>query len=108
EIIILDEPTAVLTPQESDELLAVMRHLADQGKTILFISHKLAEVLAVSDRITVLRGGRVVGERDRTGTNLDELATLMVGSLPAPPATVRREPGAPALRVEGLWVRGPR
>lgn len=108
EIIILDEPTAVLTPQESDELLAVMRHLADQGKTILFISHKLAEVLAVSDRITVLRGGRVVGERERAETDMDELATLMVGRLPAPPATFRREPGAPALRVERLWVRGPR
>nr|PZN70018.1 MAG: ABC transporter ATP-binding protein [Bacillota bacterium] len=108
EIIILDEPTAVLTPQESDELLNVMRHLKAQGKTILFISHKLAEVLAVADRITVMRGGRVVAERKPGETNLEELATLMVGRLPAPPAVPRRAPGEPVLQVEDLQVRGPR
>ncbi len=59
-VLILDEPTSVLTPAEADELFRVARRLAAQGRTVVFISHKLNEVLAVSDRITVLRGGRVV------------------------------------------------
>jgi simple sugar transport system ATP-binding protein len=61
EVLILDEPTAVLTPQEANDLLVIIRQLAAQGRAVVFISHKLNEVLAVSDRITVLRGGRVVG-----------------------------------------------
>ena len=62
DILILDEPTAVLTPGEVDDFFAVVRSLVDQGKSIIFITHKLREVLAVADRITVLRGGRVVGD----------------------------------------------
>ena len=62
KILILDEPTAVLTPQEGEDLFRIMRELAQRGVSIIFISHKLKEVLAVADRITVLRGGRVVGE----------------------------------------------
>ena len=68
-ILILDEPTAVLTPQETDELFAVLRGLAQKGKTIIFITHKLREVLAISDRITVMRRGKVVGELLTTETN---------------------------------------
>jgi len=108
EIIILDEPTAVLTPQEADELLAVMRHLARQGKSLLFISHKLDEVLAVADRITVLRGGRVAGHREAAATNLDELATLMVGQLPKPADVAAVTPGRPVLELQNLQVRGAR
>lgn len=79
EILILDEPTAVLTPQEADELFDIMRSLAKQGKSIIFITHKLKEVLAVADRITVLRGGRVVGSTMPDQTDESELASMMVG-----------------------------
>ena len=70
-ILVLDEPTAVLTPQETEEIFALLRRLADDGRSIIFISHKLYEVLAIADRITVIRRGKVVGERmperDRRG-----------------------------------------
>ena len=62
-ILVLDEPTAVLTPQETVEIFAVLRRLADEGHSIIFISHKLYEVLEIADRITVIRRGQVVGER---------------------------------------------
>jgi simple sugar transport system ATP-binding protein len=78
-ILVLDEPTAVLTPQETDEIFEVLRRLAKEGHSIIFISHKLNEVLAVADRITVIRRGRVVGSRRPDETNEDELAELMVG-----------------------------
>src|SRR5207237_2152930 len=79
DILILDEPTAVLTQQEARELFKIMRNLAENGKAIVFITHKLKEVLAVADRITVLRLGRVAGTADpRTATEA-ELASLMVG-----------------------------
>lgn len=79
EILILDEPTAVLTPGEVDDFFAVVRSLVDQGKSIIFITHKLREVLAVADRITVLRGGRVAGTADPKTATQQSLANLMVG-----------------------------
>lgn len=79
EILILDEPTAVLTPQEVQELFKVMRELATQGVSIIFITHKLKEVLAVSDRIVVMRGGAVVGDAEPQHSTPESLAALMVG-----------------------------
>ena len=79
EILIFDEPTAVLTPQEIDELMEIMRNLAKEGKSILFISHKLNEIMAVSDRCTVLRKGKYVGTIETAGTNKQELSNMMVG-----------------------------
>jgi general nucleoside transport system ATP-binding protein len=79
EILILDEPTAVLTPQETDELFQIMRGLTDQGKSIIFISHKLKEVMAIADRIIVLRNGRVTGQRTPAETSEEDLAEMMVG-----------------------------
>ncbi len=78
-ILVLDEPTAVLTPQETKEIFAVLRRLAAEGHSIIFISHKLYEVLEIADRITVIRRGRVVGERLPAETNEEDLAELMVG-----------------------------
>src|SRR5204863_5445125 len=78
-ILVLDEPTAVLTPQETEEIFAVLHRLADDGHSIVFISHKLYEVLEIADRITVIRRGRVVGQRLPAETNEDDLAELMVG-----------------------------
>lgn len=78
KVLVFDEPTAVLTPQETDELMAIMRQLRDEGTSIVFITHKLREVRAVADRITVIRLGKVVGEASPTATNA-ELASLMVG-----------------------------
>jgi len=78
-ILVLDEPTAVLTPQETQEIFTVLRGLAAQGHSIIFISHKLYEVLEIADRITVIRRGRVVGERTPSETNEEDLAQLMVG-----------------------------
>ncbi|MFN2521453.1 MAG: ABC transporter ATP-binding protein [Candidatus Limnocylindria bacterium] len=78
-ILVLDEPTAVLTPQETREIFTVLRRLADEGAAIVFISHKLEEVLELADRITVIRRGKVVGQREPRETTADELAELMVG-----------------------------
>jgi simple sugar transport system ATP-binding protein len=104
-ILVLDEPTAVLTPQETDEIFAVLRRLANDGHSIIFISHKLYEVLEIADRITVIRRGRVVGQRLPAETDEDDLAELMVGREVA--LTVDRGESHPAdamLRVEGLTV----
>ena len=79
ELLILDEPTAVLTPQEVDEFFAILRRMRDQGKTVIIITHKLSEVLAISDHVTVMRDGRVVGNVKTAGTSAAELARLMVG-----------------------------
>jgi len=104
DLLILDEPTAVLTPQETEELLGVMRGLSDTGKSIVFITHKLKEVKAIADRITVIRRGRTVGTAT-PDTPEDELAALMVGrdvslEVDKTPA----EPGRPVLQVSGLIV----
>ena len=78
-ILILDEPTAVLTPQEVEEFFAILRRMREQGKTVIIITHKLAEVLAISDEVTVMRDGHVVGRLQTKETNAAELARLMVG-----------------------------
>ena len=107
KVLVFDEPTAVLTPQETDELMTIMRQLKESGTSIVFITHKLREVRAVADRITVIRLGKVVGEASPHATN-EELATLMVGR--AVDLTVDKapaEPGAPALVVKNLTVQGP-
>jgi simple sugar transport system ATP-binding protein len=104
KVLVFDEPTAVLTPQETDELMAIMRQLKESGTSIVFITHKLREVREVADRITVIRLGKVVGEASPTATNA-ELASLMVGR--AVELTVHKDPaqpGAPALVVSDLSV----
>jgi general nucleoside transport system ATP-binding protein len=79
ELLILDEPTAVLTPQEVEEFFSILRRMRSQGKTVVIITHKLSEVLAISDRVTVMRDGKVVGNLKTTETSAAELARLMVG-----------------------------
>src|SRR5256885_11308375 len=79
QLLILDEPTAVLTPQEVEEFFAILRRMREQGKTIVIITHKLSEVLAIADDVTVMRDGKVVGEVKTNETNAAELARLMVG-----------------------------
>ena len=79
EILIFDEPTAVLTPQEIDELMEIMRGFKKEGKSILFITHKLNEIMAVADRCTVLRKGKYMGTVDIKGTTKEELSRRMVG-----------------------------
>ena len=79
EILIFDEPTAVLTPQEIDELMQIMRSLSAEGKSILFISHKLAEIMAVADRCTVLRKGKYIGTVNTKDTTMEQLSAMMVG-----------------------------
>jgi len=109
DVLILDEPTAVLTPQETDELLGVMRGLAAQGTGIIFITHKLREVLAVADRIAVLRDGRVAGTVTPEGATESSLAELMVGRSVV--LSVDKAPAAPGdvvLAVEGVSVRDER
>jgi general nucleoside transport system ATP-binding protein len=108
-ILILDEPTGVLTPQESKELFVVLRDLVKAGKTIIFISHKLKEVLDISDRITVMRRGKVVGHLITKDTNEEEIATAMVGRevllrVDKKPA----KPGAVTFRVENLTASSDR
>ena len=79
EILIFDEPTAVLTPQEIDELMEIMRGFKKEGKSILFITHKLNEIMAVADRCTVLRKGKYMGTVDIKDTTKEELSRMMVG-----------------------------
>ena len=108
-ILVLDEPTAVLTPQETVEIFAVLRRLAAEGHSIIFISHKLYEVLEIADRITVIRRGEVVGTRQPSQTNEDDLAALMVGR--EVQLAVDRgvsHPAEPVLTVENLRVKSDR
>ncbi len=100
-VLVFDEPTAVLTPQETDELMQIMRQLRESGAAIVFITHKLREVRAVADRITVIRRGAVVGEAEPTATNA-ELASLMVGR----PVELTVQKGPANIQGEGLVVRG--
>ncbi|HTP00340.1 MAG TPA: ABC transporter ATP-binding protein [Anaerolineales bacterium] len=109
QIIILDEPTAVLTPQEVEGLFRIMRELTRRGVSIIFITHKLKEVLAVADRITVMRAGRVVGSTTPHETDEAKLASMMVGRDVI--LTVRKaeaKPAAEVLRVEDLHVEDDR
>src|SRR5687768_7282833 len=105
EILVLDEPTAVLTPQEAQELFAITRSLTEQGKSIIFISHKLNEVTEIADRITVLRRGKKIETLPAAGATEESLARLMVGR----EVLLRVEkgastPGEPLLQVESLHV----
>ncbi|MCB0203160.1 MAG: ATP-binding cassette domain-containing protein, partial [Anaerolineae bacterium] len=79
EVLILDEPTAVLTPQEVEEFFEIVKSLRDAGKALVFITHKLNEILEIADRISVLRGGEIVGEGDPATATTTELAEMMVG-----------------------------
>ena len=105
---ILDEPTTVLTPQEADQLFSSVRDMAAGGRTVIFISHKLPEVLAVADRVTILRSGRSVTTVPTAGTKADDLAGLMVGRevLLEAIAKVGHEPGPLVLELAGVCARG--
>ncbi len=105
EVLIFDEPTAVLTPQEIEELMEIMRGLTREGKSILFISHKLNEIMEVSDRVTVLRKGRYVGTVETASTTKEELSRMMVGR-PVELVVDKDDahPGKPVLEVEHLHV----
>ena len=107
-LLILDEPTAVLTPLEVEEFFVILRRMREQGKTVIIITHKLSEVLAISDEVTVMRDGKVVGEVQTKDTNAADLARMMVGRevllrVDKPDA----RPGAPELVVEKLSVTTP-
>lgn len=109
KLLILDEPTAVLTPQETDELLEVMQGFAKQGVGVIFITHKLREVLAVADRVVVLRNGKLVGETKPSQTDQAGLAQMMVGR----PVVLdvkkdRAKPNGEVLKVEKLVVKDDR
>jgi simple sugar transport system ATP-binding protein len=104
-ILILDEPTSVLTPQQADRLFAMLRRLRDGGTTVIFVSHKLKEIMALTDTVTVLRQGRVVGETATADTNPDALAAMMIGH----PVDLGRiggpaQPGEVLLEARGLVV----
>jgi general nucleoside transport system ATP-binding protein len=108
-ILILDEPTAVLTPHETNELFANLRKLRAEGKTVLLVTHKLKDVMSFTDRVTVFRAGKVTGEVETVRTNPQELANLMVGrkvmlNIAVPPAHPRPEC---ALEAKGLSLAGP-
>ena len=108
-LLVLDEPTAVLTPPEVDQLLATLRRMADAGQGLVFISHKLHEVMAFADRITVMRDGVVTGEVRPDTTTRQELADLMVGRpVKLAPDRTARPPGAAVLEVRGVSVIGDR
>ena len=107
-VLVLDEPTAVLTPQEADDLFARLRALARDGLAVVVISHKLHEVLAVSDRVVVLRGGRVVGAAVTADVDRDALASMIVGRRVERPVAEPREPGEVLLAVDGVDVAGER
>ncbi len=107
ELLILDEPTAVLTPQEAQQLFTVCRKLAQRGKAVIFIAHKLSEILSLSNRVTVLRAGRSIATLDTSECSPPQLARLMVGqdvSLTIEKAAAK--PGRPVLEVRGLSVTG--
>jgi len=108
-ILILDEPTAVLTPQEADLLFETLREMAGEGRTVIFISHKLHEVKAVADRVTVLRGGRSLGTVSTAEATPRSLAALMVGRELGVAGEVRaRTAGVAMLELEGVWTQGDR
>lgn len=105
EILIFDEPTAVLTPQEIDELMQIMKNLAAEGKSILFISHKLNEIMEVSDRVSVLRKGKYIGTVETKNTSKEELSRMMVGrDVEFAVHKDEAKPGDTVLDVEGVTV----
>jgi general nucleoside transport system ATP-binding protein len=107
DLLILDEPTAVLTPYERERLFIVLRRLAAEGRTVLFVSHKLREILAVTDRISVMRAGRVVATIDTAASDAQTLGELMIGHrLPGHTRPETAIPGATTLEVRGLCATG--
>jgi simple sugar transport system ATP-binding protein len=105
ELLILDEPTAVLTPQEVEEFFAILRRMRGQGKTVVIITHKLSEVLAISDQVTIMRDGRVVGNVRTSDTSAAELARLMVGrEVLLRVEKSKAQPGEAVLTVRDLSV----
>src|SRR5256714_2953008 len=108
-ILILDEPTAVLTPQEAEVLFGTLREMAAEGRTVIFISHKLHEVKAVADRVTVLRGGHAVATVAAAQATPRSLAVLMVGrELAGGSAPEARAPGGIVLELDDVWALGDR
>jgi simple sugar transport system ATP-binding protein len=108
-ILILDEPTAVLTPQESEALFETLRGMAAEGRTVIFISHKLHEVKAVADRVTVLRGGHVIATVAAGEATSRSLAALMVGrELGGGREPSKRQAGEVVLELDGVWAQGDR
>jgi simple sugar transport system ATP-binding protein len=105
-ILILDEPTAVLTPQETESLFVTLRRLVDQGRSVIIISHKLHEILQVSDRVAVLRRGRIVGGVKTAEADRDQLAEMMVGHSVVRPKAEPMPAGAPVLELRGVSTRG--
>ena len=106
DVLILDEPTAVLTPQETDQLFAALRTLVAEGRSVIFISHKLREIMAVADTVSVMRGGRLVGTVEAASTTEVELARMMVGrDVVLAVERHRSEPGEPRLVVQHLTCR---
>lgn len=105
-IIIFDEPSAVLTPLEVDELLKTMRQLADMGKSLIIITHKLREVMEIADRVVVMRAGKVVGETMKVDTSIEELSTLMVGRQILTRQIPAQEAGERLLDVQDLVLQG--
>lgn len=109
DILILDEPTAVLTPQEIIELGVILKSLVSQGKTIILITHKLKEVMSMSDRVTIIRRGRVIDTLNTSETNIDELAEKMVGrKVNLHVEKSAREASTPVLEVKGLKAKDTR
>ncbi len=107
-ILILDEPTAVLTPQETDGLFSTLRRLVDQGRSAIIISHKLNEILRVSDRIAVLRRGRMIGTVPTAEADRDQLAEMMVGRKVVRPHAEPMTAGEPVLELKGVCTTGAR
>lgn len=108
EVLIFDEPTAVLSPSEVADLFQVLRNLRSDGKSIILIAHKLSEVLEIADRVTVLRHGRVVGHAERTEFEPDVVARWMVGDLPPPVSVLGADPGPVLVEANAVEVVGDR
>ena len=108
-ILVLDEPTSVLTPQEADDLFIIMRSLTDQGKSIIFITHKLREVLHIADRISVIRDGKIVGSTTPAKADKNKLASMMVGrDVDLQVQKTKAKPGNVVLEVKNITVKDER
>ena len=104
DILILDEPTAVLTPQETERLFDVMRNMREDGKSIIIITHKLNEVMEISDRVAVLRKGEFIGAVNTSETSIPQLTEMMVGTRPTSTSTAETPSGA---RTGWSWRGSP-
>ena len=106
-ILLMDEPTAALTPNEVEHLFKIIRQLKDQGTSIVFVSHRLEEIIEIADRITILRDGKVVGQRLPKNTTIDEIISLMVGrELFITKRNIKKKIGPPVLEVENISSKG--